>query len=363
MRIIIFGLVSFFIALANIDAQEETNQQDSISGRKVGLIVLPIVFYSPETRLSFGAAGSYTFRFKGEQPESRPSQIQLGFAYSLNKQILSYIPFQFFVKDARYRFYGEIGYYRYIYDFYGIGPLPGEREVFSVNFPRLRLNALYRLQKNIYTGFRYWMDDYNVVKVAEGGLLAARNIAGSEGSFISGLGPVFIYDSRDHLFSPQKGWNIELAAFYNGPLLGSDFDFSKWNIDVARFFSNRWDHVWALNAYGEFTFGNVPFNQLSQLGGSKRMRGYYEGYLRDHHYWVLQGEYRLPIFWRFGGVLFGGLGGVAPRIRDFKGKEATYHAGLGLRILIDRKEKFNLRVDYAFGKNSSGFYLTVGEAF
>lgn len=38
-------------------------------------------------------------------------------------------------------------------------------------------------------------------------------------------------------------------------------------------------------------------------------------------------------------------------------------AGLGLRILIDKKTRTNLIVDNAWGNNSKGFYLNAGETF
>ena len=38
-------------------------------------------------------------------------------------------------------------------------------------------------------------------------------------------------------------------------------------------------------------------------------------------------------------------------------------AGVGLRILIDKKTRTNLIVDYAWGNNSKGFYLNAGETF
>lgn len=37
--------------------------------------------------------------------------------------------------------------------------------------------------------------------------------------------------------------------------------------------------------------------------------------------------------------------------------------GFGFRYLLDRKEGINLRFDFGYGKNSSGFYFTAGEAF
>ena len=41
-----------------------------------------------------------------------------------------------------------------------------------------------------------------------------------------------------------------------------------------------------------------------------------------------------------------------------------FAAGAGLRIMLDRKGRMNLTVEYARGENgSSGLYIYVGESF
>jgi hypothetical protein len=37
--------------------------------------------------------------------------------------------------------------------------------------------------------------------------------------------------------------------------------------------------------------------------------------------------------------------------------------GGGLRLLVHEKEKLNLRLDFGFGKGSSGIYVLLKEAF
>lgn len=40
------------------------------------------------------------------------------------------------------------------------------------------------------------------------------------------------------------------------------------------------------------------------------------------------------------------------------------NAGTGLRLLVDKNEGTNLRIDYAIGaQNQSGFYISFGESF
>lgn len=351
-------LLVYFLFAFKLTAQEKELPDASF-------IPLPIVFFTPETDWGFGAAGIYSFHFKNDTLGSRPSQIQLGLAYTLRKQFLSYLPFQLFLKNGRYKLYGELGYYRYIYEFSGIGNegFQEESELFSVNFPRVRLNALYQAKPNIFVGLRYWMDDYNIVEIEADRLLANASIKGAEGSFLSGLGLVLNQDSRDQIFYPTKGGYTELVLFLNHEVFGSDFNFSKFIIDHSFYRKTKWDHIIAFNAYAELTAGNPPFNQLSLLGGPKRMRGYFEGALRDKQYLTIQTEYRMPLIWRFGLVFFGGYGLVAEDLNTIEGSYFKYSYGAGLRFLLDEKQKVNLRFDAGFGQNTSGLYITVSEAF
>ena len=91
------------------------------------------------------------------------------------------------------------------------------------------------------------------------------------------------------------------------------------------------------------------------------MRGYTRGQYRDEHFVTLQTEYRFPIKWRFGGVLFGGLGAIGGTGDGFE--KLFPSIGLGMRFKVLKDDNLNLRIDWALGKESSGFYLTFGEAF
>ena len=102
---------------------------------------------------------------------------------------------------------------------------------------------------------------------------------------------------------------------------------------------------------------------MAALGGTRRMRGYYEGRFRDLKSLLFQAEYRNIIQGRFGYTLFASVGAVSHEISDFHDSPLRYAAGAGLRFRIDRKEKLNLRLDVALGKSSQALYFTIGEAF
>jgi len=338
---------------------------DSSKSKPYSFIGLPAVFFTPETNWGFGGLASLAFRFKGEKPESRPSQIQLGAAYTLNKQYLFFLPFTFYLKDERYKYYGEVGYFLYTFEYYGVGNEKSNelREVYKVLFPRLRLNALYQFKPNFYAGLRYWMDDFDIQELDPEGNLIDGTVPGSDGSFLSGAGLIFNYDNRNNVFYPDKGSFAELILFHNGATLGSDFDFSKIILDASTFVKLKDRHILGFNWYSEFTFGTAPFNQLALLGGTKKMRGNFEGRYRDNHLVTFQSEYRFPLIWRFGGVAFAGLGRIANDFSEFGFDDIQYSIGLGARFLIDPKEKLHMRIDYGFGRKGSGFYVTFGEAF
>ena len=119
--------------------------------------------------------------------------------------------------------------------------------------------------------------------------------------------------------------------------------------------------ILALEGTAVITMGNAPFFNMAQLGGTRRLRGYFEGKFRDKHLLLAQAELRQEGFGRFGGVAFAGMGTVFGSAGE--SLEWRPNGGIGLRYQLDKKQKLNIRADYGFGVKSQGFYLTFGEAF
>ena len=204
---------------------------------------------------------------------------------------------------------------------------------------------------------------YNVTPAPEG-VLATTQPYGWQGYRASGLGLVAAYDTRDIVVNPYKGSYLEVSTTFNTSMFGSEYNYSEYNLDARRYYTlNKKRHVLALQGIARFTSGEVPFLELPELGGDRIMRGYYEGRYRHNQYVAAQAEYRAHLFWRIGGVAFAGLGEVAPSVDAFtlEGIKPSY--GLGLRFLVNEAERVNIRLDYGWGKETSGFYLEITEAF
>ena len=80
----------------------------------------------------------------------------------------------------------------------------------------------------------------------------------------------------------------------------------------------------------------------------------------------LSAEYRFPITCNqvLGGVVSTNFTTTSNKDQDIRLFQYVQPAvGLGLRICIDKATRTNLVVDYAVGRQSSGFYLNAGETF
>ena len=75
----------------------------------------------------------------------------------------------------------------------------------------------------------------------------------------------------------------------------------------------------------------------------------------------LQVELRQNIWRRIGCVVWGGAGNVFPSFEKFKWGYTLPNYGIGLRW--EFKKRINIRVDYGFGKHTSGFLFNINEAF
>lgn len=182
---------------------------------------------------------------------------------------------------------------------------------------------------------------------------------GNKGQKISGLGLVLGFDTRDNIFQPNKGSFHQAQIISYRPVLGSEFTFTQYRLDLRRYYPVYKRQILAVQAWYSFTAGHSPFQQVSLIGGSDVMRGYFEGKYRDRNAMVYQAEYRIPVYRKLGLVCFASAGQVADTIPSFSFKKFRYGGGLGFRYQLT-DDGLNLRLDLAYGDQSS-FYFGLNE--
>jgi outer membrane protein assembly factor BamA len=359
---IIFIVLSIQICSLSVfaeDKAEEKKKKDS------NLIILPVIFYSPETKLAFGFGGGYFFRSVKENLDLKPSSVNSFVFYTTNKQFQLFVMPDVYLKKNEYRFQGMFGFSKFKDKFYGIGPdtTPEMEEKYISRFYLMNINIQKKVFSYLSAGIRYDFGHQKIVEVEENGLLDSGEISGSEGGNISGLGFILSLDSRDNIFYSRSGGYHQVSATFYRRAIGSDYHFTKYVFDLRTYLSVSKKHTVALQGFLSFSSGDVPFQLLSFIGGPQVMRGYYMGRYRDKNMAVLQMEYRVQLTGRFGIVGFAGVGNVADRSSRLDFTNPKYNLGLGLRYMLNRDEKINLRLDMGFTDEGRGFYISATEAF
>ncbi len=353
--ILLCWIVISFLFAGKLSAQDTIPPARDSSMR---IFATPLVYFTPDTYWAFGAAGIMTFRGAPQR-----SSVSFSIAYTLRKQLLIGFPYQWYSPAGYWRAYGEVGWYRYLYQYFGIGNKhPNDyKETYVARYPRLRITALRRVHRHELAGLRYGLDFYNILEASPGGELASGAVTGTKGGTSSSFGPAWLFDSRDNQFYPRRGWFLETTIYLEAPWLGSDFKYARFYVDADRYFSFWKNKVLVVNMVCQASGGQPPFFAMAQLGGARWLRGYPAGKFRDRHSVLLQAELRFPLFWVFKGALFGGTGSVF----GTPGERLRWrpNIGGGVRFEFDRKQHIHMRLDYGFGEKSTGLYLTVGEAF
>ncbi|MEY4538734.1 MAG: hypothetical protein RLZZ306_491 [Bacteroidota bacterium] len=329
-------------------------------------IISPFAFYLPETDLVIGV-GLKKFYHLGNDSTTRTSNVASSLQYSLNGQFLLRSQYQIFAKDEKYYINGVIGFSRFPITFYGIGNQIDMTKNEPVTYDYFRFeNLIYRkIGKNNFAGLGWrYLNTFNV-KTQQNGKMETEPIEGNKGSTISGLNISYLFDNRDNILNPSRGFFSQVTYSIHGNITGSSHTFNRWLVDARYYlkpFRKRED-VLAFQGYGFLTNGNVPFNELAQMGGDIIMRGYFQGSYRDKNLLAFQSEYRLQLLKRWGIVGFAGAGGISNEMGYFELKNIMPSYGGGLRFKINRKENVNLRMDYGFGNGQQNIYFFIAEAF
>lgn len=368
MKTLLLVLLASFLPVFSMYAQTSADSAatDSTSTSyhpkdDFSITAFPILYYLPETSFAFGCAGITVFNI-GQEKTWRQSQVRVGVAYTLKKQFFVYFPYELYL-GQKWKVHGELGYYHYFYNYFGIGrnSIEDSLEVYNANYPRFLGTASYRIKPKFLMGLQYHFEHYDIPST--GVHLTEDHPTGSGGGTISSLGLVATYDSRDDIFYPKDGFFATLLFENADRYTFSDFNYSLVQLDFSYYKSFNKKHILAFNYFAGTTLGNAPFFTYYYFSSAKKGRGYNDHRFIDRDMDVLQAEYRFPIYKRFKGTVFGSVGSVGDSFGDeFKNKQ-LFSYGTGFRFQLNKKQSTHMRLDIAHSKEGFQFYFTLGEAF
>ncbi|MDD8019680.1 MAG: BamA/TamA family outer membrane protein [Acidobacteriota bacterium] len=368
LAILFFSLLMPLLAEDKADQPaDHQTEEEKTESKKIGLTALPILYYTPETKLAFGAGGILTYRFGLVFKETRPSTLYFAGLYTLMKQYSFQIKPEVYLKNNSFFLAANFLAERFPTKFWGIGPQTTEDQVEEYTpqtyFMELGYQGRFFHNLPLYLGIRYHLEKTYIVEKEPGKLIDQGLVPGSQGGWISGPGLIVNYDNRDNIFYPSSGYYLQFFGFWNNRIFGSSFNYLNFVLDARRYLEVGAKQVLVLQGFLETASGNVPFYKFPKIGGNL-LRGYYGGRFRDHNILAFQTEYRFPIWKKLSGVAFAGLGTLADSIKHFSWDNLKYSAGFGLRFKVIPREKVNIRIDFAFGPGgTSGIYMSAGEVF
>jgi len=330
---------------------------------KSSWIALPVVSYSPETRLNFRAVGIYSFYTNRNDPVERNSSIYGTVGYSQNHQSEFELKPTIWTKGNEFHIRGAFVYQHTVLKYYGTGNSTrvANESPEQASLTRLDLEGERLIFKNFYAGTEFLYLNTAVNRTFTNQSISAAGHAGY-------LGANFIYDSRNNQNSTTRGSYLSFNPQFAPKSFSSTGAINQYNFDLRHFVRLGPGQVLAFNAVAQLESGpGIPFYFLNQLGSDQIMRGYYQGRFRDKNLAAAQVEYRYLFFPRFGLTLFAGSGEVFNH--GFSAAALKPNYGFGGRYVFDTRSRITIRLDYGAGekpvgeKRISGFYLALGEAF
>jgi outer membrane protein assembly factor BamA len=361
--------------------------------KRITILPIPVLFYQQETGVGYGLGGLLSGRL-GTDTITRASNARVQYWTTQEKQNLLQFVHTVYSPGEKYYLNGEISAYTNRLYYFGIGNEVSDANRSFLDFKLFIVNQRFqkRIAPNQFLGAQYRLSRvYNIMpqngRVNDDGdeITTQPNyfLPGPAGDprldprqrqnfSTSGIGPVYTLDSRDVALGASKGSLLDLQVMFNGKFVGSDYNFVRYQIDARHFqriFSDK--TILALQYLGQFHSGNVPWHGLAGLGANlggtlydnaNLMRGVYEQRYRDRQMMTAQAELRQHLFWRLDAAAFIAAGQVGNNIQDYTFGGIHTAGGVGARFNFIRRDRVNLRFDYAFGKDP-GFYFAIGEAF
>jgi hypothetical protein len=405
MRTIIIG---FLLIQVSFSFAQDSLQVEAKKEKKLRFLPLPAVGMSPTTGWMLGIApGAYWML--GDPSNTSPSSALGTVLFTQNKQLLMTAKATTFFSGDQWNMLTDLRYFVNSQPTYGLGTGPQSAkpvgnggidfsddpfqpietaQMMEFSYLRLHNTVMKRYQETrFFMGLGYHLDyHYKIndqllnldtippVVTSHYGYSVFKDID-PEKYILSGVSLNFLFDSRDNAANPYSGRyayaNIRINPTFLGSTKGSSILWLEYR-DYLHLSKDRPRHLIGFWTYGWFqTSGTLPYMDLPAVGWDqfgRSGRAYTQGRFRGQDLIYTELEWRVPLQREkdtFGAVLF--VNGTTATNRDANISLYDYldvGYGLGLRVMIMKKSRANLALDYAWGRyGAQGFYFGLNEVF
>ena len=255
------------------------------------------------------------------------------------------------------------------YGFYGLGPGTAEDDRTLLTYEMINLPLVFGrgLSPHLVVEASYTLRWIKYLGPREGAFVAQiAALAAAGRTFVPVASLALRYDTSDSQIHPTRGLRLTLQGEVAAGFLGSrDASFGRLTLDFRKYlrvFGEK--DVFAVRGLAQYVGGDeIPLYDHASLGGGNTLtalRGFPLNRFLDKGKFLVNAEYRFPLFWRLGGNVFADAGTVWPLLRQVDLGELAADAGLGLRFTMP---DFVVRIDVAWSREGTGIYFNFGHLF
>lgn len=365
--------ISFLLLAFTAEAQVEKRKlsfKDTLDGKLDASQFLdeyngfvPIVIPVTEPAVGYGAAGGLLFiRRKRENGAIRtdlnPDMYGVFGMYTENKSWAAAGFYSAHWKEDKIRANFVAGYGALNLKYYRNIPVLGDVN-FGMNLAAtfIQMDISHKLGDiPLYAGLRYSFAGAQV-KFDLGDI---GNIPGVDSDHFnadfSSLAPMLRFDTRDYIFTPNKGIKSDLQYIFNDKAFGASVTFQRLNFDTMGFIPLSDNLTGGLRLHVQASSDNTPFYALPFI----EMRGIPALRFQGNRVFNMETEERYNFNLRWAAIGFAGVGKAILPNDSWADAKMAWGVGGGFRYLLARVHNLYGGVDIARGNDDWAIYFVVG---
>jgi hypothetical protein len=321
-------------------------------------VFAPIPFANPllDTGLVLGVG--HFHRQTAEQAKAQPASLSaLGVMYSEGGSNGAAIGHSGYFKEDRWRVAGAYGYADLELPLLAVDSGAAQVSIdWLIKATLLASRVSRRIGKNWFAGFSLVNVDVEQKFSLD---IVERNFGLSNSFTSTGVGPMITYDSRDMPTNAYAGRYFKASALFNRGSLGSDLTYDAYSLIFRSYhpLTDSFVLAWEVEACGRSV--GTPLWDACKIG----LRGFPATNYMGRFSVSAQAEARWRFTERWGLAAFVGSGRVDDTLSGLRENDRVPSYGAGLRFIIQKEKRINLRLDYAQSRDDDAVSFFVGEAF
>jgi hypothetical protein len=368
-----FVLIIVFLLAGYVNAQESKEKvstfRDSLDKaidisnfllNKKGFLLVPSLITEPA--VGYGVMGAAIYFHSSYSSKKGPPSMSgiIGGGTQNGTWMAGAFHVGYWNKD-RIRYMGALARTYVNVGFYGSGN-GGLVDAESVN---LNMDAWLVLQQikfriaqtNFFLGGKYiYFDTDNTFDVP----VEVPEFEGTEfKSTLSEASVILNYDSRNNIFTPTKGFFIDLSGSYSDTWMGGDDLYGRIAARMIGYVPVSKKLVLGARHESIYSLGDIPFyaRPIVVLRGAPLMK------YQNRNVTVMEVEVNWNVYKRWNLVGFTGMGNAFASFDEFNEGKSVASIGTGFRYLLARKFGMQMGMDFAKSTDDFAFYFVFGTSW